>query len=268
MILVHSYFNNKFHNKFRFQKDLYAQATLSVKFLKKHGYTVVLFTDDSPLLNIPYYDDIKQIDIQEYNLPANFWSAGKLISCLSLNKPYIHIDMDLFLIENVISDYLQRDFFCLHNEPQIAQMFSAMILNISDYIIQKISLDTKNIVCKNMSIFGGNDQKINPLIRNVLDIAENNSKEINSALANPLAAQHNDNGNSWKHSVFYEQILLTNSLKIKPDLIYNFPQDYNHVKQHKALKDSGVDHLWFAKGYIEKVVGISNYLKKLEKDFL
>ena len=260
MIVVQSYFNNKFSQTKRFEKHIYAQAKLSVQLLKKHGYNVVLFTDDPLLEQITYYDEIKHINIQEHNMPQNFWSSGKLIACSLLNEPYIHIDIDLFLIENVIADYINHNFFCLHNEPYVTY-FEKIIDSIPDFIVDRLLLDKQNLQCNNMSIFGGQSSLINSLINKVLDTAKNNYIDINQILL-PLPQSN------WKNAVFYEQVLLTNSYLIKPNPIYNFCHDFNNNKVYEQLRKIGVHHLWFKKQYIDKKIGLENYINHLEKKYL
>lgn len=260
MVIIHSYFDNKFTKTSRFDKDIYLQAELSVKFLKKYGYNVILFTDNEHLKRIKYYDDIKTINIADYKLPKVFWSGSKLISCLNVNEDYIHLDIDLFLIEDIIKDHLSKNFFCLHNEPYLTE-YNKTTHKIPSHIVTKLDLDVDNIECKNMSIFGGNYKVINNIIQKVIDIASNNYSETYNILKD--MPQYN-----WIHSVFYEQLLLTNSKISKPIPIFNFPKNYDNTRAYFFLKKHGIYHLWFNKQEIDRLVGIEKYLKSIETLFL
>lgn len=264
MIGIHSFFKNT--TDIRSDIGLTSrQASLSCKFLKKHNFTTVLYTDHYSIeyfKHIPY-DDIIVLDIPSIkpNIPKDCWSVSKLISCSVTNEPYFHIDTDLFLIENHIQNFADSKFFLFHEEPwyKYTSHIIPEINNLFDYT----SYDSLHY---NNAIFGGKDYiNINKNILNLIDaVIENNTN-----IANILAKEDRKRAKT----VFVEQYLFNNLIKKElnilsiPLIIKESRQAKNTSDIYRLLKEYDIIHLWINKRIIESNVGINNLLDNLQKKY-
>jgi hypothetical protein len=263
MLAIHSFFKNTSDLRIRSDIELTArQANLSYKFLKKHKFTTILYTDKSCIgyfKHIPY-DNIITLDISDLkpNIPKYYWSASKLISCSVTNEPYFHIDTDLFLIENHIQNFVDSKFFLFHEEPWYKYIPNIIpkINNLFDYI-------SPNSLSYNNAIFGG---------KNYLDLNKHIINLIDSVIKN-----HTNIANILKEdkkkckAVFMEQYLFDNLIKKElniieiPLIIKESTQAKNKSDIYRLLRQYNIVHLWINKGIIESTVGINNLLDTLEK---
>ncbi len=263
MIAIHSFFKNT--SDIRSDIELTArQANLSCKFLKKHKFTTILYTDKSCVgyfKHIPY-DSIITLDIANIkpNIPKDCWSASKLISCSVTNEPYFHIDTDLFLIENHIQNFADEKFFLLHAEPWYK--YTSLIRKINN-LFDYISYDSLGY---NNAIFGGqNYVDMNKNIINLIDTVIENDAKIDNILA-PITLDA-------AKTIFVEQYLFNNLIKrelniIEIPLIIKESMTAKGVSNiNKLLEESGIIHLWYRKSFIEETIGINNYLDSLEKKY-
>lgn len=261
MLAIHSFFKNT--TDIRSDIGLTSrQASLSCKFLKKHNFTTILYTDHYSIeyfKHIPY-DNIIVLDIPSIkpNIPKDCWSISKLISCSVTNEPYFHIDTDLFLIENHIQNFEDSKFFLLHAEPWYK--YTSLIPKINN-LFDYISYDSLGY---NNAIFGGkNYVDMNKHILSLIDTVIENDANIGKILA-PITLDA-------AKTIFVEQYLFNNLIKrelnmteipliIKESIAAKGVSDMN-----KLLEKSGIIHLWYRKSSIEKTIGINNLLDDLEK---
>ena len=263
MIGIHSFF--KTTTGVRGNETLTAkQANISCKFLKKHNFTTVLYTDNSSIKyfkHIPY-DNIIILDIPSIkpNIPKDCWSVCKLISCSVTNEPYFHIDMDLFLVENHIKNFVDSKFFLLHAEPWYRYT------NLVDKIHSLYNYISHESLSYNNAIFGGkNYSDINKNIINLIDSVIENDTSINNILKE-IPRQS-------AKTIFVEQYLFDNLIKEQLN-ITNIPlimKESMEAKStsdiHKLLDQYNMIHLWYRKSSIEKQIGINNLLDDLEKKY-
>jgi hypothetical protein len=263
MIAIHSFFKNT--SDIRSDTGLTSrQASLSCKFLKKHNFTTILYTDYYSIeyfKHIPY-DDIIILDIPSIkpNIPKDCWSVSKLISGSVTNEPYFHIDTDLFLIENHIQNFADSKFFLLHAEPWYK--YTNLIPKIND-LFDYISYDSLSY---NNAIFGGqNYVDMNKNIINLIDTVIENYANIENILALITL--------DAAKTIFVEQYLFNNLIKrelniIEIPLIIKESMTAKGVSGvNKLLEQSGMIHLWYRKSFIEETIGINNYLDSLEKKY-
>lgn len=269
MDTIHSYFLNdtfsaKENNIARSKLDLVSSMSmLSCKFLKKHGYTTILYTSQSlvPIFKNHPYDDIITIDEHEYDyiIQDHFWSGTKLVACSKHNNPYFHIDTDLFLIEDVLSDHLNDKFVTLHEEPWTVPNID-INFDLCNYIF-----NTTELECYNCAVFGGSDPAtINHHIKNILLNTIAKKSHIDTILKKELINPHNKD---WIRSVFIEQMLLTG--KIKKNIGISTVVDASECDVWWAvpdlLKAKNIIHLWTYKDPIHYCMGIDNLIKYMTK---
>jgi hypothetical protein len=257
MEIIQSYFSN-LSNNIRSNISLVAsQSLVSCKFLKKHKYTVVLYT--SPDLKDSFkenpYDDIICIDEDEYKdiIKNNFWSGTKLVSCCKHERPYVHIDIDLFLIENILADKINTGLITLHIEPWIKN-----ILKVDHALYSKIyNTQTSELDSYNCAVFGGSDtQIINNAIKRTISTTINNLDTFDSGLVNHI----NTPDSSWVKSVFIEQMVLIDSIPIPPTTLIDTFHCKNFWDVFSVLKQSNIIHLWMLKSCVSQSIGVDRLM--------
>ncbi len=259
--VIQSYFvNTKTDNYTRTNTDLVSrQAMLSCKFLKKHGYTTVLYTSKNLLTHFKNhpYDEIIIIDPSEFDYVTknHFWSGTKLICCEQHPNAYVHIDIDLFLIEDILSNCKNCDFIFFHQEPWVDYLKL-------DTDLYKQLFDSKNIKMYNAAIIGGyNYGLLKTILQNTLYSVKNQSDEINRIIKQNLESNLTSN---WIFSAFVEQILLPNKLPQVSTVI-----DASECKSLNEclllLKQHNVLHLWYNKCFLDSVIGIDRLIQYMEK---
>lgn len=265
MDIIQSYFvNTETHNNTRAATELVSsQAMLSCKFLKKYGYTTVLYTSKDLLTvfkNHPY-DAIITLDQSEYEyvIKNNFWSGTKLICCENHPNPYVHVDTDLFFIEDVLSDYINDDIIFLHEEPWVISNLKIDLPLCQD----KFNIELCN--SHNGSVLGGANHQIlkNNLVI-ILDYIKNQSSDINNMIKEDLELLHNN----WIFSVFVEQMLLPSYLLKdinKISTIIDASECTSAGDIFSILRKNKIVHLWFTKSTLHGVLGINNLMNYMTK---
>ena len=250
-----------------------AQAELSCKFLKKHGFTTVLYTTQSlkdRLFIDCKYDQILSFTEKEEHLirrysELDFWASPKLFACKSINEPYVHFDIDLFLIENHLVKYLDLPFFAFHEETFMKHMYGGLNRDILEKGFQ---LDMNNETVYNCAIFGGIDfNTINNEIIETLNFIDLQNQLIDELIA---AIEQPTKRNKWKKTVFIEQLLLINNIRKKIGLprvptIVESSKANNHADIFKILQHKNILHLWIHKGLIHETIGLNRFLSMLDK---
>lgn len=273
MDIIQSYFLNKTQslNKenaiARSQMDLVSDmAMLSCQLFKKHGYTTVLYTSKSLIdyFKSHPYDSILTIDEEEYSsiVQDDFWSGTKLVVCSKHNNNYLHVDTDLFLIEDALSDYKTSKFLTLHEEPWIHNA-----INI-DRLLCKNVFNVNPIHSYNCGIFGGSSYKIiNNNIQEILGFITKKRKTINDILKNELS---NPASEHWIRSVFIEQILLIS--KIIQNVNISSVVDSSQCKVWwdvpELIRQKNIIHLWTYKDPIHYCLGLDNLIKYMTKYYI
>lgn len=263
MLLIQSFFPNT--QDLRSNLDsIKTQSLLSCKFLKKHKYTVILYTTEKLknecFINHPY-DDIVSLDLDSYSEiinPKNFWSITKLICAAQQTVPFYHIDTDLFLLEDSISQYHKSQFVTLHPEPWVYQNVKKYF-NIS--LINKIyKIDANYLLSYNFGIFGGqNTTTITNCINQLLNI---NQKEL---LNQQIFLNTYSKSFNWSPSVFFEQMVLPTYIQKQEKIVTIVDNTISIEDTFKKLKTKQIIHLWIAKQSLETVFGLEKFCNYLEK---
>ena len=240
-------------------------SEISCKLLNSHGYTTILFIQEeyySLFKHIPY----KQIiffDKDEFKyLPKDFWSASKLICIEKLNEPFIHFDLDLFLVKDLPNNIKNQDFFMFHSEPWIDN------LNIHNPFIENLigSSLISPLISHNAAIIGGS--KFNA-IKTAAKFVLKYTIENNHTLENQLKIYKNYYKNkSCYKSIFLEQILMVRIILANLNMEQPVTVLNGGFSQEDALEEMikhDIIHLWGRYyHHISKTVGINNFIKKLK----
>lgn len=203
--------------------------TLSSLLLSKF-YDVALYTDIQGnnflinKLNLPYKE--VHIILDELNVyHKNFWALPKIKTYAVQDKPFLHIDGDVFIWEPFPKQILNGEIISQNLEVTTEYYQKAWdeISSHLDYIpaeIENYISKTNNFAC-NMGIFGGND------INFILKYAE---KSYEFAEKNKSLPEKVFGGN---FNIFFEQVLLYEMMaannKKSSFLIEDIPSDNEYV---------------------------------------
>jgi len=121
-------YTDKYNNK-EYKMEQYALLVqlLSVLYWKQHYGEIVLYTDEEGLryykaCGIPILDLYDEIDIdtlefthEEIN-PSTFWAGGKLVAIQKETCPFVMLDLDLFLTDNIEEEFIGKELVFSHFE--------------------------------------------------------------------------------------------------------------------------------------------------------
>jgi hypothetical protein len=201
-----------------FKKKIFTNtplAAFSNYLAQRHGYKTVLYTDS---IN---YEQFKNIKYDEFvfldekiieQFPNRGWCLGKLLAMSMVKEPFIHIDFDLLLVNNLPNYIKTNECFAFHNEPYMKELFKPPGVHklYKKYKFQN-ELNYNETESNNCAIIGGqNYQLINESCEKVIDYAITNRKFFDKF------------GNLFKTQktriyipVFFEQIFLLNIIREK-----------------------------------------------------
>lgn len=186
-------------------------AKLSLNLIKKLNYPTCIYLDQKNYdkFNNFKYDEKILLDQSILDkLPSNIWSLGKLLVFSQIKEPFIHIDFDLFCLEDNFKYFLNEKFLAFHEEPWADfEMFGDDIKHAFSHVDLLKNKNVKDIKVYNCAAVGGNAiPEINKSAQLVLDYA---IKHKNYFLKRDEFYQ-----NDWAAAVFFEQLLFMNLVKI------------------------------------------------------
>lgn len=155
---------------FKTVEQFMASAYLSFEQLKQKGYQVHLYTDnygkellcDRLGLKYDYVDTCHQ----ELDIPPNLWAFCKLYTHLKQKLPYIHIDLDAYVIKD-FNDKIKKGNVVYQN-LEVNNIFYKRIWSelkphikvqnrLSHMIRQLMDNEHHSYIAMNVGIFGGNN---------------------------------------------------------------------------------------------------------------
>lgn len=266
MLIIQSLFPNTLISNKEYH-GLAKQAMLSCRFLKRHGFRVILYTSSNlrdKLFANSKYDEVlclKQ-DLYATAIVDNFWSGTKLLACSLTKEPYLHVDTDIFFIENVLSEFISERFITFHKEPWMDRIYFDGSPK-SNIIRSQFELP-ESVKTYNCAVFGGNEYEfINSCASSVLHEVRTNRDALNLALKLP------ENEPYWRRSVFLEQIYFSNmvaaGLGLQPKQVLDLEESLGIHGVCKAMRTKGVVHLWFFKDALDSFVGSEIFADMMEK---
>lgn len=195
---------------------------LSVNCAIKHFKEVELITDTKGYeilkkLNLPFTNVVIELDRLE-NINENLWAIGKLYSYSIQDKPFVHIDYDFYLWDN-LDDISNHDIIC----QEIEQDFYLYNGILERYLNKVDCLDTtigkylfkygSNVFALNCGIFGGYNI---PMIKKYSETALKIGYEMNN-----LLITNTDFHIDFADSLFPEQHFLGMFCKVNNLSIYS-----------------------------------------------
>lgn len=177
---------------------------LSLHYLLKSHKEVNLFTDRFGYdllinrLQLPYtnvsqcLDDLSHFD-------ASLWSLGKVYSYSIQNKPFLHVDLDVFVWDGILNEFNSSEIvaqseLCFDNEMVFDETYNYLISNLDNCpaYVQEYWKKYKSFKTCNAGIMGGNDiYFFNSLFSEVEKYVKNVPlKSINSQWLNMLFEEH------------------------------------------------------------------------------
>lgn len=159
--------------------SLYKEMAAMSNFLaQKCGYNTTLYTDGDgyKFLRKIKYNRIELFDQNTLNsFPSTGWSLGKLYVCSQIQKPFLHIDFDLFLNKRLPEEVLNKNTVFFHQE-----IWMDPILKSSCRLLKKrpsMISEPQKYRSYNCAIFGGRDYKaFNIAAKNICDFAIENKE--------------------------------------------------------------------------------------------
>lgn len=238
-------------------------AELAHKFVKKHGYETILYTDEigRDLLQDINYDQIIILDKNILDkFPKRGWSLGKILAMSMIKEPFFHIDFDLFLREDLDEDFKKSPIFSFHQEHWVTRQFAEhksgdflennyypeFYISIKEFLertenICSFNLDISEIDSCNCAIVGGNNyQAFNKAAEYVINFGLKYKDVIDNFYT--VFPKIPD----WFCAVFLEQILFMKLVQI-----YSAPENINFYLKGKVITDLNIEaaekkitHIW------------------------
>jgi hypothetical protein len=251
--------------------NLNKMAAVSNFYAQKNGHNTILYTDleSYKLLEGVKFSEVRFFKQNTKNLPYQFWCGAKMFSMAEMNSPYIHIDFDLFILENKFLEKIsEMDFFYLHDEPWVDKMlFGAMINDILSESISPWRPFKKNeFLCRNMALFGSTTYKGTEIIKSnaekILEFVYRNAKMFDTVktpnFLETFSLYAAEPGYEFMICVLIEQMLMTSLIcdgleKNKVTKIFDgisspkmisiehFKKSINYLNKYKIY------HIWGAK---------------------
>ncbi|MEY4342215.1 MAG: hypothetical protein RL736_5 [Pseudomonadota bacterium] len=152
-IIFTNYFNQ---NSWLPDGGLYPElAALSNHFAKKHGYTTHFFGDPKSIdiIKNVEYDHITELSQSELDkIPKCLWSLSKFLSLQSINEPFLHLDIDLILKNNIDSKILNSEIIAFHTETYVLDKTESLQRAFPLHPLNRFDLTPLSYNC---AIFGG-----------------------------------------------------------------------------------------------------------------
>jgi hypothetical protein len=163
--------NPKENNSFGFKslRHFYMSAYYSLYCLKKHGYNVTIVTDDYgkrilvDMFGLQY--DKIDLSLNEFENSVHLWGLSKNFAYGLQKEPFIYVDLDAYLIEDISPDMHRADIICQNIETEYPVYYSSYLqfrrfITSTDHVFDTIENGFKNNIpgnAYNTAIFGGND---------------------------------------------------------------------------------------------------------------
>ena len=218
-----------------------ALAAVSNFLAQNHGYKTRLYTDsiNYHLFKNIKYDEVVFLDdgfIKQF--PQQGWSLGKLLAMSMVKEPFIHIDFDILLINDLPNHIKSNECFAFHKETYAKNLFRQKTIYefYNKYGVQN-ELDYRETLSTNCAILGGQNFNL---------INESCNKVIEYSILNKSFFDKNYSSLITSIAVFFEQILLLNIIRNKT-LLKTIPTVIQEETLDKILskaQELKLLHLW------------------------
>jgi len=169
-------------------KPIITMMALSAVSIRKHHDDFVLITDDigaelAKACSLPYS---KVVSVgYEFGSHECFWIHSKLHTYATIDCPFVHYDIDLFLWDPLPKEFLDNDIFNFYSEAHVWPRYEQILENfiasgVKVPLYDKLYPENKSPL--NMAIFGGHDIKtIKSCGQELLDLMETNDRFYNKS---------------------------------------------------------------------------------------
>ena len=163
--------------------DFYNSWILAVCSAVKIFKEVELITDKKGLellskLNLPFTNIKVELDCLNH-IHHDIWAIGKLYTYYIQDKPFVHLDYDFYLFDNIIVNKNDADFIAQEVEGDYCTFYNGILYKYIDSDLKidknitKYLFNTNKIYALNCGIFGGfNIEKIKYYAKTAMDIGE------------------------------------------------------------------------------------------------
>ncbi len=242
-------------------------AKFSNFLLQKYGFETIFVGDEKSIdfyKPVPY-NQVLKLDDRINHIPETMWSAGKLIALSMMNEPVIHVDFDLFFLNQINIDKINKPIICLHTEKNLNHIWEGLYKKYISIAPQKTL--NQEITSYNAALIGGtNINLIKSCANELIDYAINNKDKINQIgnfTKNLITGDADDN-----IAVLLEQIWLYQLFKYSNEKISTYLQGDVCVDGQTSLSElninalnEGLVHFQGYKGNIETTYTISELCK-------
>jgi len=236
-----------------------ALAAVSNFLAQKQGYRTRLYTDS---INYHFFKNIKYDEVvfldDEFikQFPQKGWSLGKLLAMSMVKEPFVHIDFDLLLINDLPNHIKSNECFAFHRETYFKNLFKQETIYefYSKYTVQN-ELNYEETLSTNCAIIGGQNFNL---------INESCNKVIEYSILNKSFFDKNYSSRKSGIAMFFEQILLLNIIRNKT-LLKTIPaviQEETLEKIRSKAQELKLLHLWGQKSdFFNRVIKIAKNKK-------
>lgn len=228
---------------------------LSALLVKKHGHKIELYCDKKSydIYSLIPYDKINIINYNNDGISNNYWVWGKIKPQLLLNEPYIHIDGDVFLFNDVINnnDFNNSDLVVqsIENNKTVGNGFNRFYIESKNPFINYdkygVDWDRYDKWAYNCGVIGFNNIEFkNKYCEKVRDLLKTLSNDSNFIFNDSYSSVH----------ILSEQTLLYYLVKEnrkKPLVIipYDDNKTTDYIWESEIPKNIGYCHMWSGTKY-------------------
>jgi hypothetical protein len=257
------------------------EKTLDMAFIsnylaRKHGYTTVLYVNKENKTNfkdIPYSEVIEMDENILQQLPTTVWSAGKILAASMEKRPFIHVDFDLFILDNQFyNDIKDKDFVTYHCEPWLSKK---TFNNSIKYILKKTNNSfglkyKEDLYSYNFAIFGSCKSENIPIINKeckfVIENLIKNNKILNDQDFVESIRKNFPNIPEAVIPVIIEQVITSKLIRLNFKNTYEILKISDSRDSYEAGLKIGLLHLWGSKNYNNILQKIKNKKINLIKE--
>jgi hypothetical protein len=190
-------------------------AALSNYYAQKHGYKTHFFGDHKSidLVKNIKYDFVTELPKDKLEeIPQCLWSLCKFVSIQMVDEPFLHLDFDLILKQNINKKILNSEIIAFHSEKYVLHKTINLQKAFPIHPLNRLDLEPMSYNC---AVFGGNNYKyIKEKIKILLDfVVQNKNYFIDlNCLFNFYISKHKDH--FYFPPVLIEQIWLFQLFKL------------------------------------------------------
>jgi hypothetical protein len=221
---------------------------LSFLTLKKYYNNVTMYCNKKAYETFVKYIPYDRIILKENKYSQKYWSAYKLDVIENINEPFIHVDNDVFIFNDLFRPFIDN----VNKYDLMIQFVMDCDVPVIENVCPKEKFDYKSFTC---GVLGINNVKIK---NNYI----NDTKKIFNLIENNIIV-----GDSAKIGFILEEFTLYLNT-CKNDLKYYEVIPYNEIKKYgiyECCDKYKYTHMWFQSKFTENNIKLIK--NKIKKDF-